>query len=184
MSGATASALSVAVATAEEMRRCGRAIGERLRPGDVLLLHGDLGAGKTTLAQGIGAALGVREAIQSPTFTLVGEHAGALPDGTPVRINHLDLYRLSSPDELDSLGYEQYITADDAITLIEWPERAADWLPETYLLISIAYAPPGRRLTVSAHPVASRALRLDDLAPAAGCPAKEREQRAPAAKSA
>lgn len=151
MSEATSAKLSIAIPTPDEMRRFGGAIGAWLRPGDVLLLHGDLGAGKTTLAQGVAAALGVREAIQSPTFTLVAEHQGRLPGGQPVQINHLDLYRLASPDELESLGYEQYIDSDEAIALIEWPERAADWLPEAYLLVSIAYEPPGRRIELSAH---------------------------------
>lgn len=146
------------------MQRCGRVIGAWLRPGDVLLLHGELGAGKTTLAQGIAAALGVREAIQSPTFTLVVEHQGRRLGEGRVLLNHLDLYRLTGPEELDSLGYEQYIDRDDAITLIEWPERASGWLPESYVLISITYLPPGRRLELSVHPAATFATRQDDLA--------------------
>lgn len=164
---ATAGAITVSVATAGEMQRLGRVIGACLRPGDVLLLHGDLGAGKTTLAQGVAAALGVTEAMQSPTFTLVAEHEGRLPDGRPVRLNHLDLYRLSGPDELDSFGYDQYLDNNDEITLIEWPERAADWQPETYLLAAIAYATPGRRVTLSAHPPQASTDRLADLAAAA-----------------
>lgn len=151
MSEATEASLTVAIPTPEAMRALGGAIGAWLRPGDVLLLHGDLGAGKTTLAQGIAAALGVREAIQSPTFTLAVEHQGRLPGGEPVQINHLDLYRLTSPDELESLGYEQYIDNDGAITLIEWPERVADWLPEAYLLVAIAYDVAGRRIRLSAR---------------------------------
>lgn len=163
MSETTAGAVIVSVATAEEMRRLGRTIGAHVRPGDVLLLHGDLGAGKTTLAQGIAAALDVPEAMQSPTFTLVAEHQGRLPDGTPVRLNHLDLYRLTSPDELESFGYEQYLDPGDDITLIEWPERAADWLPERYLLAAIAYATPGRRVTLSGCPAPVWTMRLDAI---------------------
>lgn len=159
----TAGACSLGVVGAREMRRLGRVIGAWLRPGDVLLLHGDLGAGKTTLAQGIAATLGVPETMQSPTFTLVAEHQGILPNGAPVRINHLDLYRLTSPDELDSLGYAQYLAADDAITLIEWPERAADWLPDAYLLVAIAYAPHGRKLTLSGHPAGAFSGRLGEV---------------------
>lgn len=168
MTRTAASAVIVFIPAAGEMRRLGGVIGPWLRPGDVVLLHGDLGAGKTTLVQGIAAALGVPEAIQSPTFTLVAEHRGRLSGGEPVQLNHLDLYRLTSPDELESVGYEQYIGADDALALIEWPERAADWLPERYLLISIAYDPPGRRVTIAPHPPATRFDDLTALLRAAG----------------
>lgn len=160
---ATAGALTIPVDSAGEMQRLGRVIGARLHPGDVLLLHGDLGAGKTTLAQGIAAALGVSEGMQSPTFTLVAEHQGQLPDGTRVRLNHLDLYRLSGPEDLESFGYEQFLDAGDEITLIEWPERAADWLPDAYLLAAIAYAVPGRKVTLTAHPPQASAARLDAI---------------------
>lgn len=163
MSAATAGTVTIPVATAEEMRRLGGTIGAQLRPGDVLLLHGDLGAGKTTLAQGVAAALGVPEAMQSPTFTLVAEHQGRMPDGTPVRLNHLDLYRLTSPEELESFGYEQYLDPADEITLIEWPERAAGWLPEHYLLAAIAYAAPGREVKLSAGPAPDGTMRLDAI---------------------
>lgn len=160
---ATAGAVTISVATAEEMRRLGRVIGTRLRPGDVLLLHGDLGAGKTTLAQGVAAALGISEAMQSPTFTLVAEHQGRLPAGTPVRVNHLDLYRLTGPEELESFGYEQYLDAGEEITLIEWPERAADWQPDAYFLAAIVYAPPGRQVTLTAQPPQAQADRFDTI---------------------
>jgi tRNA threonylcarbamoyl adenosine modification protein YjeE len=105
----------------------------------------------------------VLEAIQSPTFTLVAEHDGRLASGEPVRINHLDLYRLTGSDELESLGYEQYVDGGDGITLIEWPERAADWLPERFLLVSFAYRPPGRRVDISAHPASMIPARFAHL---------------------
>lgn len=125
---------------AEETRRIGEAIGRWAPDGTVLLLHGDLGAGKTTLTQGIARGLGVSEPIQSPTFTLVAEH-----DGARLRLYHLDLYRLSSPDELESLGFDQFLEPSGAIAVIEWPERAGGWLPDAYLLIELSPAGPDRR---------------------------------------
>jgi tRNA threonylcarbamoyl adenosine modification protein YjeE len=82
---------------AAAMRALGREIGRALAPGDVVLLHGDLGAGKTTLAQGIAAALGVTGVTQSPTFTLVSEHPATLAGGENVTLYHLDIYRLDDP---------------------------------------------------------------------------------------
>jgi tRNA threonylcarbamoyladenosine biosynthesis protein TsaE len=130
----------------------GHEIAAELLPGDVVLLHGDLGAGKTTLAQGIAAALGVNELIQSPTFALVAEHQGRLYDGTPITLYHLDLYRLESPDELEEIGYDQYLAPLAGVSLIEWPERAGDWLPERFLLLRLTRAAHGgREVELSRH---------------------------------
>ena len=134
------------------MVELGRTLAGNIQPGDVILLHGDLGAGKTTLVQGIGAGLGVKHTIQSPTFGLVADHQGRLPDGTPVTIHHLDLYRLDSPEELEDLGYDQYLAPVDGISLIEWPERADAWLPDRFTLIRIsAGSGGGRTLEISHH---------------------------------
>lgn len=134
--------------SASETRALGRRIAARLQPGDVVLLHGDLGAGKTTMVQGIGMALGTRERAQSPTFSLVVD--APLPDGIVLR--HIDLYRLDDPDELDALGFEDLTSDDRAITLIEWPERALGVLPDAYLLIELEPAGPDRR-SVTLRPV-------------------------------
>ena len=122
------------------MQRFGSAFSERLEPGDVVLLHGDLGAGKTTLTQGIATGLGVRDAVQSPTFTLVQEH-----EGKRLKLYHLDLYRLDDPSELESIGYETYLEPLDGVSVIEWPERAGDWLPERFWLIQIDHLGEDRR---------------------------------------
>ncbi len=122
------------------MHEYGRQLAGRLRAGDVVLLHGDLGAGKTTLTQGIAAGMGVPEPVQSPTFTLVGEH-----QGTSLKLYHLDLYRLDDPSELESFGYEAYIAPEDGVSVVEWPERAGDWLPDAFWLISIAHLGGDRR---------------------------------------
>lgn len=129
---------------AEETRRIGEAIGRWAPEGLVLLLHGDLGAGKTTLTQGLARGLGVDEPIQSPTFTLVAEH-----QGTGLRLFHLDLYRLAGPDELESLGFDQFLEPEGAVAVIEWPERAGGWLPGSYVLIELGQAGPDcRRVTL------------------------------------
>lgn len=134
--------------SASETRVLGRRIAARLQPGDVVLLHGDLGAGKTTMVQGIGMALGTRERVQSPTFSLVVDTP--LPNGTVLR--HIDLYRLDDVDELDALGFDDLTNDDRAITLIEWPERAVGMLPDAYLLVELEQAGQDRR-AVRVRPV-------------------------------
>jgi tRNA threonylcarbamoyladenosine biosynthesis protein TsaE len=129
----------------EETRALARRLAGVLRPGDVLFLHGDLGAGKTTFTQGLLAALQKTAPVQSPTFTLVLEHEGVLPDGTRLAIHHIDLYRLDDPDEIDSFGYEELIDTDDAIVIVEWPERAAHIRPERFLLVTFSFAGPDQR---------------------------------------
>jgi tRNA threonylcarbamoyladenosine biosynthesis protein TsaE len=151
------SSLTFETAAASETRALGRRIATQLRPGDVVLLHGDLGAGKTTMVQGIGMALGTRERAQSPTFSLVVDTP--LPDGTVLR--HIDLYRLEGLEELDALGFEDLTSDDRAITLIEWPERAVGMLPEAYLLVELDTAGPDRR-RISVRPV-GMGERFDDL---------------------
>ena len=98
-------------------------LAELCQPGDVLCLFGDLGAGKTTFARGFLRALGVVDEIPSPTFNLLLTYDTAA--GT---IWHFDLYRLNEPNEIIELGFEDAMA--DGISLIEWPDRLGDWLPE------------------------------------------------------
>jgi tRNA threonylcarbamoyladenosine biosynthesis protein TsaE len=133
--------------SAEEMQRLGKRLANELSAGDVLMLHGDLGAGKTTLTQGIATGLGVEGPVQSPTFTLVREHRGR-----DLALYHLDLYRLTDPDELEGLGYEVYLDPADGVSVIEWPERAGDWLPDRFTLVRIEHLGLDRRL-VTIEPV-------------------------------
>lgn len=128
------------LAGAEKMREFGRELGRRLQAGDVVLIHGDLGSGKTTLTQGIAAELGISGVVQSPTFTFMSEYPGVLTDGTHVTLYHLDLYRLQSSDELGDIGWEEAIAPVAGVSVIEWPERAGDWLPRRAALVSIAHA--------------------------------------------
>ena len=121
--------------TVEQTRAWGKTLAGYLRPGDVVALWGDLGAGKTAMAQGIGAGLGIRVPVTSPTFTLIHEYEGFYR-GTKVRFLHMDLYRLQHPQEAEVIGLEESFT-EDAVCLIEWPEIALDYLPQDYLEVEI-----------------------------------------------
>jgi tRNA threonylcarbamoyladenosine biosynthesis protein TsaE len=92
-------------------------LGELLAPGDVILLEGDLGTGKTALTQGIGCGLQVTQTINSPTFTILKEYTGRLP------LFHFDLYRIERPEEFSLLGFDDYLAGDGAC-VVEWAERA------------------------------------------------------------
>lgn len=135
-----------------------------LRAGDVLLLHGDLGAGKTVLAKGIASGLKITAPVASPSFALVNEYA--VPS-SPSRLilYHLDLYRLDSLDELETIGFTDIVHDPAAITLVEWPERALGALPERYLVIEIAIRDEGTRgVVISGYPAdGAWQLRLNDL---------------------
>ncbi|AJC95595.1 tRNA (adenosine(37)-N6)-threonylcarbamoyltransferase complex ATPase subunit type 1 TsaE [Staphylococcus hyicus] len=101
----------------------------RLKSGDVVLLEGDLGAGKTTLSQMVGRLLGVRRTINSPTFNIIKSY-----QGSNLAFHHMDCYRLENSDE--DLGFEEYFE-DDAITFIEWSQFIQDYLPSHFLRITI-----------------------------------------------
>lgn len=107
----------------EETIQAGKEFAARLKPGDIVACYGDLGSGKTRFIKGICEALGVREHIASPTFTIMNIYrASAMP------VYHFDLYRISSFHELTELGFEEYI-AGDALCLIEWAEKAEGVIP-------------------------------------------------------
>lgn len=133
--------LRVVSASANETRLLGRCLGRLLRPGDVVLLWGPFGAGKTTLTKGIGRAMGVREQITSPSFTLVNEYRGA--KGT--LLCHVDLYRLGDQREVYGLGLEEYLSGA-AICVIEWPEAAEGTLPPERLDIKMSFLGENGRL--------------------------------------
>lgn len=135
-------------------RRLGRWLGEAARRGDCLLLVGTLGAGKTSLAQGLAQGLGIDEPVASPTFTLLNEYRGRLP------YFHFDLYRLSAP-EIAHMGLVDYWEDPRGVVAIEWPERLeGDLWPEDALTLRLSSTESGGRSAVfePAGPAAERWL--------------------------
>jgi tRNA threonylcarbamoyladenosine biosynthesis protein TsaE len=108
----------------------GKAIGKLLQPNDVLILDGDLGAGKTTLTKGIAQALGIRRYVKSPTYTIVHEYR----DGD-VPLFHIDAYRLED-GSADDIGLDEYF-GGDGVTVVEWPQFIQGYLPAEYLKIAL-----------------------------------------------
>ena len=127
------------VSSEEEMIELGRRLAREWPRTGVVLLIGNLGAGKTTLAKGIVEGLGVERAenVSSPTFPLIHEY------GDPAEVYHVDLYRLDTPQEVATLGLEE-IFARQALVLIEWGERFPDLMPETRIEAHISVDPLGR----------------------------------------
>lgn len=128
--------------SAQQTLRLGVRLGELLQAGDLLCLEGDLGAGKTCLAQGIGRGAGIADGLISPTFTLVHEYRRPR-DG--LLLYHIDLYRVSRPHELYSLGLDDYLLDPQAIILIEWAGRAGKFLPPERLWVVLQHVDKTRR---------------------------------------
>ncbi|MBQ3106451.1 MAG: tRNA (adenosine(37)-N6)-threonylcarbamoyltransferase complex ATPase subunit type 1 TsaE [Eggerthellaceae bacterium] len=139
--------------SAEATKQLAATLAPYLRPGDVVVLDGDLGAGKTQFVQGVAAALGIRAQVTSPTFNVLLEyHDGKLP------LYHFDLYRLEYEDQLEDIGY--YETTDgDGASFIEWGHRFPEALPYGYLEITISQDEGGTR-TVRAHSYGERSRQL------------------------
>ncbi len=117
----------------QETRSLGEELGRLLRPGDVLVLQGDMGAGKSELTRGIARGLQIDGPIASPTFTILQAYdTGRLP------LYHFDWYRIDDPEELYEIGTEEYLTGG-GISVVEWPDRAVHILPKAHLQVSIAY---------------------------------------------
>jgi tRNA threonylcarbamoyladenosine biosynthesis protein TsaE len=132
------------IATDAEMRDLGRRLAALLRAGDLVILAGPLGAGKTTLVQGIGAGLGVRGPVTSPTFVIARVHPPLAGSGPP--LVHADAYRLGSVSELDDLDLDADMAR--AVTVVEWGEGLAEGLAEDRLEISIEPDPGSGARTV------------------------------------
>lgn len=114
--------MNFAAKSAEETVELGRRIGAFLSPNEILALTGNLGAGKTTLIQGIAAGLGVKDYVTSPSFIIINEYQGRLP------FYHIDLYRLDDVAQIAGLGIEEYF-ANGGVCVIEWAEKLGDLLP-------------------------------------------------------
>jgi tRNA threonylcarbamoyladenosine biosynthesis protein TsaE len=123
----------------EETKVLARTIARHLKPGDVIALEGDLGAGKTTFAQGIAKALGISGPVDSPTFTIIKEYEGTLP------LYHMDVYRIDSPEE--ELGLEEYFYGD-GVCLVEWASRVEPLLPDSTLWMFLTVKPDRRRIRI------------------------------------
>ena len=129
--------------SAAETRALGEKLAGRLRPGDVLLLEGDLGAGKSELTRGIAKGLGVAETVTSPSFTILNVYeSGRCP------LYHFDWYRLESAEELYELGMDEYL-GGDGIAVVEWPGRCPDAVPEGAVRIRMTAAGENERLIES-----------------------------------
>ncbi len=163
--------LELDLPTRRATRRLGAALAQSLEPGDLVVLEGELGAGKTFLVRAVARGLGVPAAtpITSPTFTLVNEYSARLP------LLHADLYRLGAPDELVELGLVERI-GRDAVALVEWGDRFADALGSAGLWIWLRYADAGRGARIEARGERGQALlarlrtRLRAWPRAAGAP--------------
>ena len=134
---------SFEVQSVEETWRLAAELARELKPGDVLCLEGELGAGKTTFTQGLAQALGVPGRVTSPTFCIVQEHAGER-----TLLVHMDLYRLHGEDDVLAIGWEDYL-ARGAILVVEWPERAGSLVPPTARHVSFHHlGEESRRISI------------------------------------
>lgn len=138
----------------EQTRRLGVHLGKLLQAGDVVLLEGDFGSGKTTLTQGIAKGLGIDSRyVNSPTFTLINEYKSSKH-----RLAHIDVYRLEGDEQIATLGLDDYLDGR-YITVIEWPEGAAAWLPQERLLVRLAQLSDTKR-TLKFYPTGARYAKL------------------------
>jgi tRNA threonylcarbamoyladenosine biosynthesis protein TsaE len=140
----------------DQTERLGRELAQWLKPGDVVALHGELGAGKTCLVRGLAQGLGLEEGqVASPSFSLINEYVGPIP------IFHIDCYRLQSNEEIEELGLEEYMDGP-GITVIEWAERIRD-LTEDRLEVYFSILGETKRLVriEALGATAGRELRID-----------------------
>lgn len=133
----------------EELIAIGQKIGQQLETNDVLVLTGELGAGKTTLTKGIALGLGIKQMIKSPTYTIVREYEGRLP------LYHLDVYRIGN--DADSIDLDDFIYGD-GVTVIEWGNLLDDDVLSNYLEVLISKTDNGRELGLIAHGTKSECL--------------------------
>ena len=135
--------MRVRTESAEQTQELGRRLGAAAEPGDLYLLRGPLGAGKTTLTQGLAWGAGADGYAHSPTFVLVNEYRGR------VNVHHVDLYRVGGLLEAHDLGFEEML--DDGVVVVEWPENAEDVFPDARLTITLAFDddPDARRIEVA-----------------------------------
>jgi tRNA threonylcarbamoyladenosine biosynthesis protein TsaE len=133
----------------DDTRALAAALAELARPGDLLLLSGELGAGKTAFAQGFGRALGVQEPITSPTFTLASQYEGRLD------LNHLDVYRMEQLAEVLDVGLPEMLD-EDGVTLVEWGDAIIPALRPDYLMVRLSYGEGDDDRLIEIEPVGAQ----------------------------
>lgn len=148
--------MSVRLATAEATTAAGRALAALLRSGDLVVLTGDLGAGKTTFTQGLGDGLGVRGPVTSPTFVIARVHPSLV--GGPELV-HVDAYRLGGSAELDDLDLDADL--DAAVTVVEWGTGLAEGLSEDRLELTLTADPGSEERVLEVRPVGTRWAEVD-----------------------
>jgi tRNA threonylcarbamoyladenosine biosynthesis protein TsaE len=124
--------------SAEETIECGKRLAARLEKGDVVSLHGPIGAGKTYFTKGIAAGLGVKDEVTSPTYTIIHEYAGEKT------VYHIDAYRLQGDDDFAALGGEEFFYGE-GVAVIEWGERIPDSIPPDAIVVEIKILEAGKR---------------------------------------
>ena len=144
--------LEIVSNSAEQTRKIGMKLGKLAASGDVILLVGSLGAGKTCLTQGIAHGLGIHEYTASPSFVLVREYRGKLP------LYHIDLYRLDKIEEVTQLGLDDYLYGN-GVCVVEWADKGLSVLPEEHLLIEMQIVSPMKR-KLSFMPKGTRYLEI------------------------
>ncbi len=153
--------IEIDTTSAHETRELGRRLGRQLEPGDVVALIGELAAGKTVLTQGIAEGMEVppHVLVSSPTFTLINRYRGRAV------LIHADLYRITAAHELGTLGYEEWLDPADAVTVVEWADRAEEFLPRDHVRVTLEHRGADRR-HIRVEPVgAAAAARWQDKLP-------------------
>ena len=138
--------------SAEETRALGRALAKRLRGGDVVALHGDLGSGKTTLVQGIAHGLGVKRTVNSPTFILMRVYPVRPARHGIKQLVHVDGYRIRDEREFDGIGLADYLGRPDTVTVIEWPKPTQYASTAWQVSLTAGAKPDERRINIAPPP--------------------------------
>ncbi|MBP2033158.1 tRNA threonylcarbamoyladenosine biosynthesis protein TsaE [Clostridium algifaecis] len=132
----------------EDTISLGKRLGKILKAGDIICLNGDLGTGKTHFVKGLAEGLNIKDPITSPTFSIVNEYEGRL------KLYHFDVYRVNDPDEIEAIGFDEYIFSD-AVSVIEWSNYINELIPEEYIEVNIEkdkYDKPNhRKISINYH---------------------------------
>lgn len=135
--------MNVITNTAEETRQVGFDFSKQLKSGDVVLLYGDLGAGKTTFVQAVAKGLGIKDRILSPTFVLIRNHKVSF--GNITNLNHIDLYRIEKPTDIKNLGIDEIVNEANSVSLIEWADRLSSFKSKHGYAVRMRYIRENKR---------------------------------------